>query len=296
MGMAKGMPRIIRVFPRRTKATPDDPLAFVNRPPGLIDEADEVHVSVAFTWDLPAAERLAKQWECVAPVKIGGPATGKQSGDFVPGLYLKHGFTITSRGCPNKCWFCSVWKREGGIRELPICEGYNVLDDNLLACSDDHIKSVFVMLERQEKRVQFTGGLEAARLKDWHVEGLYKLRIASVNFAYDTSDDLEPLRRAGKMLVEVGLITRSNYICRCYVLVGFPKDIFSRAERRIYETMQAGFVPYIMPYRGQDGCLRPGWGEFRRRWHGYVPVVHDVCEEERKSLFGKVSKERKRKC
>ena len=36
------MPRIIRVFPRRTRATPDDELSAVCRPPGMLDEADEV--------------------------------------------------------------------------------------------------------------------------------------------------------------------------------------------------------------------------------------------------------------
>ena len=54
---------IARVFPRRTKATPDDPLAFIGPPPkkGLPD-LDEVHVSVAFTYDLAKAYDLAEQW------------------------------------------------------------------------------------------------------------------------------------------------------------------------------------------------------------------------------------------
>ena len=45
--------KIARVFPRRTKATPDDPLAFTGPPPrgGLLD-IEEVHVSVAFTYDM----------------------------------------------------------------------------------------------------------------------------------------------------------------------------------------------------------------------------------------------------
>jgi hypothetical protein len=53
--------RLVRVFPRKTKATPDDALACFG-PPDLLAEADEVHVSVTFTYDKPAAERLAEQW------------------------------------------------------------------------------------------------------------------------------------------------------------------------------------------------------------------------------------------
>lgn len=70
---------IARVFPTRTKATPDDDLAFYGPPPLVLDlsHITEVHISVLFTWDLKYAEELACQWEQVAPVKIGGPATGR---------------------------------------------------------------------------------------------------------------------------------------------------------------------------------------------------------------------------
>ncbi|MCL5103035.1 MAG: hypothetical protein M1133_02815 [Armatimonadetes bacterium] len=113
-----GLKRIARVFPRRTKATPVDDLAFYDEPGLFPPCVDEVHVSVTFTYDLPRAEHLAKAWERVAPVTIGGPATGMPGGEFTPGAYLKAGYVITSRGCPNRCWFCSVWRREGNTREL----------------------------------------------------------------------------------------------------------------------------------------------------------------------------------
>jgi hypothetical protein len=53
---------IVRVFPRRTSLTPDDALAFVGDPPLWRPEADEVHVSCTFTWDIPEAKRLAEAW------------------------------------------------------------------------------------------------------------------------------------------------------------------------------------------------------------------------------------------
>lgn len=49
--------------------------------------------------------------------------------------------------------------------ELPITDGYNVLDDNLLACSEKHIHDVFDMLKRQKEKPIFTGGIEAKILK-----------------------------------------------------------------------------------------------------------------------------------
>lgn len=260
--------RIIRVFPRRTAATPTDDMVRVGTGPGLFDQADDVHVSVTFTWDLPLAEKLAKAWEPVAPVRIGGPATGEAGGDFTPGRYVKEGYVLTSRGCPNRCWFCSVWRREGAeIRELPITAGWNVLDDNLLACSDQHIRNVFEMLKGQKSngRIQFTGGLEAKRLKAWHVEALRELRPKQMFFAYDTPDDLEPLREAGRMLLNAGFTTTSHAL-RAYVLCGWQKDTFDDATRRMEETVAAGFMPMAMLYRGQDGRRSPDWMRWQRTW------------------------------
>jgi hypothetical protein len=54
------MTRLIRVFPCKTKATPDDALAYFG-PPDLRAEADEVHVSVTFTYHKAWAEHLAEQ-------------------------------------------------------------------------------------------------------------------------------------------------------------------------------------------------------------------------------------------
>lgn len=260
--------RIIRVFPRKTAATPDDALARVNCQPGLFDEADEVHISVAFTWDLPLAERLERMWKHVAPVRIGGPATGEAGGDFVPGRYVKRGYVLTSRGCPNRCWFCSVWRREGtAIRELSITEGRNVLDDNLLACSDEHVRAVLAMLARQKRsgRIEFTGGLEAARLQPWHVEALRSLRPKQMFFAYDTPDDLEPLRAAGRMLLDAGFTTTSHAL-RAYVLCGYPGDTFAGAGKRMAETLSAGFMPMAMLYRDKSGARSSDWMRWQRKW------------------------------
>lgn len=260
--------KIIRVFPRRTAATPSDDMVRINCPPGMFDEADEVHISVAFSWDLPMVERLERMWKQVATVKIGGPATGESGGDFAPGMYVKKGYVLTSRGCPNRCWFCSVWRREGDkVRELPVTDGWNVLDDNLLACSEQHQRAVFTMLAGQKKNgsVQFTGGLEAARLKDWQVKELRKLKPKQMFFANDTPDDLEPLQVAGKMLLAAGFTTASHAL-RAYVLCGYKGDTFDKAATRMRQTISAGFMPMAMLYRDTEGKRDPQWARWQRQW------------------------------
>ncbi len=257
---------VARVFPRKTNATPTDLYSFCSEPGWFIpDDITEVHISVTFTWDLPRAVFLARAWKHIASVTIGGPGTGMRGEDFTAGRYLKPGYVITSRGCPNRCWFCSVWKREGNIRELPIVQGINVLDDNLLACSEKHIRAVFKMLKAQPGRKELTGGLEAAKLKDWHVELLVDLKPKQIFFAYDTPDDLEPLREAGRMLLAAGFTTASHAL-RCYVLIGYPNDTFMAAEERLHQTLAAGFIPMAMLYRNKSGRYDPAWKRLQRQW------------------------------
>jgi hypothetical protein len=274
--------KIARVFPRKTRATPIDEFSFFDAPGLFCPEFDEVHVSVTFSWDIRYAEWLARQWERIAPVKIGGPAIGTRGMDFNPGLYIRNGYVITSRGCPNKCWFCDVWKRDGNIRELPIKNGWNVLDDNLFACSESHIRSVFDMLKKQNKKVEFTGGLEAARLKDWHIDLLVNLKPNQMFFAYDTKDDYEPLVEAGKKLLKAGWSLKSR-VLRAYVLIGYKGDTIEYAEKRLLDTLNAGFIPMAMLWRNKDGKTDYNWRKFQRLWVRPAIMyskIKEICRSE----------------
>jgi hypothetical protein len=258
--------KIARVFPRRTKASPDDDMAFFDEPGLFPVECDEVHVSCAFTYDIPRAERLARAWEGIATVRIGGPAYNERGGEFIPGRYLKYGYIITSRGCPNSCWFCSVPKREGTeIRELQIRDGWNVLDDNILACSEAHVRGVFAMLKRQPVRAQFTGGLEAARLADWHVDLLADLKPKQMFFAYDAPDDYEPLVIAARKMRDAGFTPASKAL-RAYCLIGYPNDTISSAEKRLRQCVTLGMCPMAMLWRDERGNTDHEWRKFQRIW------------------------------
>ncbi len=241
--------RLIRVFPRRTKATPDDPLAYVG-PPDLFAQGDAVRISVAFTWDKPEAERLAEQWRHVAPVTIGGVAYGDPGKDFIPGRYIKHGYTFTSRGCPRRCWF-------------------------------------FAMLRQQRRRVAFTGGLGAAALEDYQVGLLADLRPRPNCFwAYDPGDAFETLAQAAARLLAAGFTPQSHRL-RCYVLIGYPKDTFEEAEGRLRAIAELGFTPMAMLWRPETASAQKwtrgeDWRTFQRRWARPALIHHQQAPRERR--------------
>ncbi len=243
--------RIIRVFPRRTKATPTDELAFVGPPPfeSLLPPADEVHISITFTWDLGQMGPLWTAWHKHYPVvKIGGPAVHNDPGDFEPGLYLKPGYVITTRGCPNRCRHCSVHEREGDLRELPIRNGWDVLDNNLLAASRAHIDAVIYMLSLQPNRARFTGGLEARRVEPWFAKEVKLLRPEIGFLAYDRPADHQAVTDAARLL----LPCFSKRRLACYVLCGYEGDTIAEAGERCQFVADLGMMPFPMYYRPKD--------------------------------------------
>jgi hypothetical protein len=165
-----------------------------------------------------------------------------------------------------------VWRRDGDLRELPISDGWNVLDDNLLACSDEHIRAVFDMLARQPRRPEFTGGLEAKRILPWHAEALRRLRPKQLFFAFDEPGDYEPLRKASIIMRDSGF-TAASHVMRCYVLCGHPSDTMRAADARMRMVLALGMTPMAMLWRNDKGDRWPEWARFQRAW-ARPAIVH----------------------
>jgi len=255
--------KVIRVFPRKTKWSPTDDLAFFDEPP-LFDLPDlPVMVSVTFTWDIRRGRELSRSWARRSnDVRLGGPAFDSPGNEFVPGRFLKEGVTITSRGCPKSCSFCYVKGREGKIRELPIRDGWVVQDNNLLACSTSHIKKVFNMLHRQRLAASFPGGLDLDYLREWHIDALKELQVKhklrEIWVAFDGVSGIAKLDKATELLAD---FTQSRK--HAYVLIGYEGDTTKDAADRCEKVYNAGFLPFAMLW---DGNSDPAWKPVQRRW------------------------------
>jgi hypothetical protein len=261
----------IRVFPALTAWTPKDDLTFFGDPPALsdrftaLDRSMPVMVSVVFDWHKRRAENIADNWRRhFSDVRVGGPAYGDPGDEFTPGMFLKMGCTITSRGCPKKCGWCSVPKREGAIRELQIKPGWIVQDNNLLACSEPHQRAVFDMLREQGVAVKFNGGLDKHYLRDWHRDLFDSVKVEELWFACDTAADLPQLERAARIM-EGWSIEK----LRCYTMIGYDHETLDEAARRCARVYEIGFLPFCQLYQPIGGPLRAyddAWRKVHRTW------------------------------
>lgn len=270
-------PGLIRVFPRRTAATPDDEMAFVGEPPlpGMRPPAESIHaihVSVTFTWDVPRAWRLRDEWRMAYPdakVYVGGPALGSPPpGEFTPGLYVKIGRTITSRGClGGRCPFCLVPKREGALWLLDIKPGWDILDNNLLACPRRHIEAVLRMLESQPEPARFTGGLEARRVTSEWARRITGLWLDVAYTAYDRPRQKAAVGRAVKRLLDAGGWSEGQGRRKIgvYVLVGYGDDSEGKAVSRLEWVKSLGVTPFPMIYRPPEDRKDPVQEALKRR-------------------------------
>lgn len=246
-----------------------------------------LYQSIPFTWLLPDAEKQAKEHK--GPVISGGPAVKlmgapwSETPEYVPFDVLSfHNplATFTTRGCPNRCTFCAVPKIEGDLVELNSWKpGPVICDNNLLASSSIHFTRVIDSL-RPYQYVDFNQGLEAKRLKPFHVDLLRSLKSAMIRFAFDHFRSETSVHDAIELCRSHGLKNLS-----IYCLIGFS-DNPGDASARLELCRSWGIRPFAMRYNPLDAIEKntyvgDGWKEadLRKftqyynhlRWYEHIP-------------------------
>jgi len=236
-----------------------------------------VYLSAIFSWDLPLMVTLARQARQLGkPVYIGGPATEHNAAwvEAQTGTVPWKGqhpsakmvlerpvMTWTSRGCPNHCPFCIVWRMEGTLQELPDDAWQPaplVMDNNFLACSDAHQERVVRRLADAGHLVDFNQGLDAQLYTPAFRQLLQRvgLRLRFWRFAYDMPEDWPAVERALLDLRAAGVNWSRIRVYLLYNWHESPTEAQARAERIIGQHDAPLAVPWPMAYRPLDWLHR----------------------------------------
>ena len=180
-----------------------------------------------------------------------------------PNIPKDTAYGFLTRGCPNKCRWCVVPKKEGAIRpymdvdEIAI-EGRRklvLMDNNILAAGDYCIQQLQKIIERGY-RVDFNQALDARLVTDEIAQLLAKVKWLDNNrirFGCDTHGQIAECERAMNMINRYGFT--GQYFLYTMLTSDF-KECYERITywwHRTQETRashQGRYVyPHAQPYR-----------------------------------------------
>lgn len=239
-------------------------------------EGDTAMISIAFTWRLPEARRIAEYYRARGlKVRAGGPGTftrGKYLADVaavggdVPDAVARHNpmATFASRGCPVGCWFCIVPKMEG--REFTEFPGFPVrpvlCDNNLSALSpayQNHIVGRYIAAG--VPLLDANSGFEPATFDDEVFKRWDKILKGPWRFGFDESTEGASVERVMRMLRNVAPKRK-----QVYTMIGH--EPFDVCMDRIRRVIAWGGEPYAQPFMKLNAlekkvAVRHDWTELK---------------------------------
>ena len=199
-----------------------------------------------------------------------------------PNIPKDTAYGFLTRGCPNKCRWCVVPKKEGAIRpymdvdEIAI-EGRRklvLMDNNILAAGDYCIQQLQKIIERGY-RVDFNQALDARLVTDEIAQLLAKVKWRDNNrirFGCDTHGQIAECERA------MNMINRYGFTGQYFLYTMLTSDFRECYERITYwwhrtqETRashQGRYVyPHAQPYRDPNNPhhIIPQWQKDMAGW------------------------------
>lgn len=167
---------------------------------------------------------------------------------------LDSSIKYSTKGCPRKCGFCDVHRREGKLHQWeeltkdlnPRSDLLFLLDNNFTA--DPLALSKLAEIKRLGLTIEITQGFDIRLMTDTLAEALASVKHRrSLHYSYDLAES--------KAVVLKGIATLSRYVKayrhKCYMLVGYDTT-FIQDMARYLQLRSLGVDPYVMIYRGND--------------------------------------------
>jgi hypothetical protein len=169
-----------------------------------------------------------------------------------------YSFVFTTRGCPNRCPYCAVWRiepetwiNEEWKKQVDLSKpNIMISDNNLSAQPIEHIQDVLGFCIEHKLKVILDNGFDCKHVTEemapllakvrWHQNGL--------RLAFDRIEEDGTFQNAVQTLLDGGVPKTSMM---AYVLFNFH-DNFAGAYYRAKECLRLGVRPYPMQYTPLD--------------------------------------------
>jgi hypothetical protein len=213
-------------------------------------------ISVAFTWRLNEARRLAEDYRSLGyEVRVGGPGVftrktfladiAKVGGEYLDAIVRHHSqATRASYGCPVGCWFCIVPKMDGKqFRLLPDFPVRPILcDDNLSALPADYQNHIVARYRTTGiPLLDANSGFEPGTFDQDVFERWRPILKGPWRFAFDEMSEGDNVKRAFRVLKDIPARRK-----QVYTMIGH--EPFNVCMDRIRSVIEAGGEPYAQPF------------------------------------------------
>ena len=213
-----------------------------------------------------------------------------------PNIDKHTAYGFLTRGCPNKCKWCVVPKKEGVIRpymdvdDIAIDNRHNlVLMDNNILATGDYAMEQFEKIINSRYRVDFNQGLDARLVDDEAAKMLAKMRwISSIRFGCDTPTQIVEVEKAISLIDQYSANPKHYFL---YTII--TKDMNESYERISHFRRNKRIRVQAQPYRDLDNSQQvlPQWQKDMARWANrkeifktvdfkdYVPRKGFICNQ-----------------
>ncbi len=175
-----------------------------------------------------------------------------------------------TRGCPNKCKWCIVPEKEGGVYPYMDIEQICIDRRNKAVLMDNNILALDYGLQQIEKiiklgiRVDFNQGLDARLVTPEIAKLLAKVKwLSRIRFGCDTPKQIEECERAMQLIDSYEY--KGEYFLYC-ILMEFEES-FHRVHYW-HDKKEKRYLPYAQPYREYDNPFStiPQWQKDMAHW------------------------------
>lgn len=198
-----------------------------------------------------------------------------------PGIRPDTAFGFLTRGCPNKCPWCVVPKKEGAIRpymdvdEIAI-EGRKklVLMDNNILAAGDYAKAQMSKIIERGYRVDFNQAIDARLMTEEFADLMARMKWIDrrIRFGCDTTAQVRHCENAIEMISQKGFhgeffiyIMLNGDFGESYGRVDYWAG---RSKKNRSDRLPYRIFPHLQPYRDPQKTVQviPQWQKDLTHW------------------------------